>query len=65
VDFFAMRIVLPIFYFRRSIAAQEKLAHKVKECLMARTLDMIRGYMFSHRMGLRGAGTGSDPVLMT
>ena len=23
---------------------------------MARTLDLIRGYMFSHRMELRGAG---------
>src|SRR5262245_32125685 len=28
VDFFAMRIVLPIVYFRRSIAAQEKFAQK-------------------------------------
>src|SRR5262249_20859660 len=63
VDFFAMRIVLPIVYFRRSIAAQEMFPQKVKECLMARTLDLIRGYMFSHRMEPRGAGTGSDPVL--
>jgi hypothetical protein len=63
VDFFAMRIVLPIVYFRRSIAAQEKFAQKVKECLMARTLGLIRGYMFSHRMEPRGAGTGSDPAL--
>src|SRR5215813_13011468 len=54
VDFFAMRIVLPIVYFRRSIAAQEKFAQKVKECLMARTLDLIRGYMFSRRMEPRG-----------
>jgi len=60
-----MRMVLPIVYFRRSIAAQEKFAQKVKECLMARTLDLIRGYMFSHRMEPRGAGTGSDPVLKT
>jgi len=43
-----MRIVLPIVYFRRSIAAQEEFAQKVKECLMARTLDLIGGYMFSH-----------------
>src|SRR5262245_26976218 len=63
VDFFAMRIVLPIVYFRRSISAQEKFAQKVKECLMARTLDLIRGYMFSHRTEPRGAGTGSDQVL--
>src|SRR5215475_11452329 len=57
VDFFAMRIVLPVVYFRRSIAAQEKSAQKVKVCLMARTLDLIRGYMFSHRTEPRGAGT--------
>jgi len=57
-----MRIVLPIVYFRCSIAAQEKFAQKVKECLMARTLDLIRGYMFSPRMEPRGAGTGSDPA---
>jgi hypothetical protein len=63
VDFFAMRIVLPIVYFRRSIAPQQKFAQKVKECLMARTLDLIRGYMFSRRMEPRGAGTGSDPAL--
>jgi hypothetical protein len=63
VDFFAMRIFLPIVYFRRSIAAKEKFAQKVKECLMARTLDLIRGYMFSHRMEPRGAGPSSDPVL--
>src|SRR5215813_2045573 len=63
VDFFAMRIVLPIVYFRRSIAAQEKFAQKVKGCLMAKTLDLIRGYMLSHRMEPRGAGTGSDTVL--
>jgi hypothetical protein len=63
VDFFAMRIVLPIVYFRRSIAAQEKFAQKVKECLMAKTLDLIMGYMLSHRMEPRGAGTGSDTVL--
>jgi len=30
---------------------------------MARTLDLIRGYMFFHRMEPRGAGTSSDPVL--
>src|SRR5215813_8023198 len=60
VDFFAMRIVLPIVYFRSSIAAQEKFAQKVKQCLMAKTLDLIRGYMLSNRMELRGAGTGSD-----
>ena len=30
---------------------------------MARTLDLIRSYMFSHRMEPRAAGTGSDKVL--
>jgi len=46
VDFFSMRIVLPIVYFRCSIAAQEKFAQKVKEYLMARTLDLIMGLPF-------------------
>jgi hypothetical protein len=55
-----MRIVLPIVYFRRSIAAQKKFAQKVKECLMARTLDLIRGYMFSHRMEPRAVDVRSS-----
>jgi len=29
------------------IAAQEKIAQKAKNCLMARTLNSIMGYMFS------------------
>src|SRR5262245_30067289 len=63
VDFFAMRIVLPIVYFNRLIAAQENFARKVKECPMARTLDLIRGLPFFHLIEARGAGPDSDPVL--
>jgi hypothetical protein len=42
-----MRIVLPIVYLNRLIGAQENFAQKVKECPMARTLDLIMGLPFS------------------